>query len=304
MKIILFLLISLISIGGFAQTQQDLNKEAHDSYLKADKELNQVYQKLQTIYKEDTAFIKNLKASQRIWITFRDAELKMKYPDREPGYYGSIHPLCQASYLEYLTRERSRTLQLWVDGMTEEDECGGSVRAAEPGSQGEDREPGHAENREFGRIIRIEDGAYPMFVVTVEFPERHYQVDFDLNAETIGLDAAKLNALRGKYAVIYYLSELENNMFDIHYKGKSLLGEYAPEKDQSWKVLTGKLGRCTTATAGDLPDLVTVTDKEGMEVAFDYFITPEMVAVNGKEVTVYYDSSGVQKITYLRAVKE
>jgi uncharacterized protein YecT (DUF1311 family) len=131
MRILLFLLISLISSGGFAQTQSDLNKEASDSYAKSDKELNQVYQKLLTIYKEDTAFIKNLKASQRIWITFRDAELKMKFPDREPGYYGSIHPLCQANYLEYLTRERIRTLQVWVDGTTEMDECAGSIRAAE-----------------------------------------------------------------------------------------------------------------------------------------------------------------------------
>jgi uncharacterized protein YecT (DUF1311 family) len=131
MRILLFLLISLISSGGFAQTQSDLNKEAGDSYSKSDQELNQVYKKLLTIYKEDTAFIKNLKASQRIWITFRDAELKMKFPDREPGYYGSIHPLCVANYLEHLTRERIRTLQVWVDGTTEMDACAGSIRAAE-----------------------------------------------------------------------------------------------------------------------------------------------------------------------------
>ena len=76
----------------------------------------------------DTVFIKNLKASQRIWITFRDAELKVKYPDREPGYYGSIHPVCVASYLEKLTRERINTLRVWIQELEEGDACNGSVK--------------------------------------------------------------------------------------------------------------------------------------------------------------------------------
>jgi uncharacterized protein YecT (DUF1311 family) len=67
-----------------------MNQQSFDSYDKADKELNNVYKKILEKYKSDTLFIKNLKISQRIWITFRDAELNMKFPDDGP-YWGWIN---------------------------------------------------------------------------------------------------------------------------------------------------------------------------------------------------------------------
>ena len=73
-----------------------MNESAHKDFLKADKELNHVYQQILKDYKDDAVFIKSLKASQRIWIQSRDAELKMMYPNREPGYYGSNTPLSLA----------------------------------------------------------------------------------------------------------------------------------------------------------------------------------------------------------------
>ncbi len=62
-----------------------MNDEASNSYKQADKELNDIYKTILSEYKSDTIFIKNLKASQRIWISFRDAELKVKYPENESG---------------------------------------------------------------------------------------------------------------------------------------------------------------------------------------------------------------------------
>ncbi|HLP10718.1 MAG TPA: lysozyme inhibitor LprI family protein [Flavobacteriales bacterium] len=123
------LLIAALCFSGtcFSQSQAELNQQAHAAFKKADAELNSIYQKILTNYKEDKEFIKNLKATQRIWITFRDAELKMKYPDRkEPMHYGSIHPMCVSLYLEKLTLERIATLKLWAEGAEEGDGCGGS----------------------------------------------------------------------------------------------------------------------------------------------------------------------------------
>jgi len=125
---LLSLFFGLICLTGFAQTQTEMNKDAADSYKKADLELNEVYKKIMIEYKSDTLFIKNLKTSQRIWITFRDAELKMEYPDRVHGYYGSIHPVCVAMYLEQLTNERIKTLKIWLDGISEGDACNGSEK--------------------------------------------------------------------------------------------------------------------------------------------------------------------------------
>jgi len=87
-----------------------------------------IYKKILFEYKSDTAFIKNLKASQRIWITFRNAELKMKFPDRERGWYGSMHPMCVSGYLENLTRARIKTLTEWLQGSEEGEGCGGSIK--------------------------------------------------------------------------------------------------------------------------------------------------------------------------------
>ena len=73
-------------------------------------------------------YIKNLKVAQRIWIQFRDAEMKAKYPEREAGYYGSIHPMCWSIYLKELTEDRINKLQVWLTGTSEGDSCNGSVK--------------------------------------------------------------------------------------------------------------------------------------------------------------------------------
>ncbi|MBA9075957.1 lysozyme inhibitor LprI family protein [Rufibacter quisquiliarum] len=128
----LFLIFFLFLTGYcFGQTQAEMNRQAYADYQKADKELNEVYQKILTDYKSDTAFISNLKASQRIWVSFRDAELKMKYPEREPGHYGSIHAICRAAFLEELTSERIKKLRVWLTGVKETDACTGSVKEKE-----------------------------------------------------------------------------------------------------------------------------------------------------------------------------
>lgn len=128
MRNILTILLLLISLNAFSQTQGEMNNDASESYRKADIELNEIYKAILFEYKTDSAFIKNLKASQRIWITFRDAELKVKYPETEPGYYGSVYPMCVSIYLEKLTRERIKTLKEWIDGIEEGDACSGSVK--------------------------------------------------------------------------------------------------------------------------------------------------------------------------------
>lgn len=115
----------------FSQTQFELNEAEHKKYLKADKELNDVYQKILKDYKQDTAFIKNLKVSQRLWVQLRDAEMKVKYPDRPEGYYGSVQPMCWSIYLTQLTQERINTLREWLEGTEEGDVCSGSVMLKE-----------------------------------------------------------------------------------------------------------------------------------------------------------------------------
>jgi len=110
-----------------AQTQAEMNKRASEEYQKADTELNRIYQQIITEYADDPTFLEALRTSQRNWIVFRDSELKMKYPAREPGWYGSIHPMCVSFYMAELTMQRTANLKAWLTTMDEGDACEGSV---------------------------------------------------------------------------------------------------------------------------------------------------------------------------------
>ena len=126
-KIIVLLIFNLITVCSYSQSQLEMNQEENNKFKVADKELNTMYQKILKEYKLDTAFLKNLKISQNIWIKFRDAEMKTRYPDRENGYYGSVQPMCWSIYLTQLTNERTKSLKLWITGLPEGNVCSGSV---------------------------------------------------------------------------------------------------------------------------------------------------------------------------------
>lgn len=130
MKNLLCAIFLLLAFGSYGQTQLEMNTEAANEYKKADAALNSVYKQVMKKYASDTAFTKNLKAAQRLWIQFRDAELKMKYP-LASSEYGSIFPLCRSNYLTELTNARTATLQIWLDGIEEGDACAGSVGVKE-----------------------------------------------------------------------------------------------------------------------------------------------------------------------------
>ena len=119
-----------------AQTQGEMNAETAGEFQAADKQLNSIYQEILSDYADDEAFIASLKEAQRCWIAFRDAQLKMKYPDREPGHYGSIQPVCEANYLAELTRERTAALEVWLAGVEEGDVCAGTVKTKDSGGNG------------------------------------------------------------------------------------------------------------------------------------------------------------------------
>lgn len=126
-RIIILILFCLNTGLCLGQTQGDINQEAKNNYQKSEEEINSVYQNILKQYSSDIVFIKNLKTAQRLWIQFRDAEMKMKFPDRSEGYYGSVQPMCWYSYMTALTKDRTKTLNIWLTGIEEGDICSGSV---------------------------------------------------------------------------------------------------------------------------------------------------------------------------------
>jgi len=112
--------------NSYGQSQSAMNITANNSYKNADAELNTVYNKILKEYSGKTIFIKNIKTAQRLWVKLRDADLAARYPEK--GKYGSAEAMCRASYVESLTRERIKVLQVWLDGIPEGDVCNGSVK--------------------------------------------------------------------------------------------------------------------------------------------------------------------------------
>jgi len=127
-KFFLTIAFSVSLTFSFGQSNADMIREAAKIYEKSDKELNQTYQKILKEYNEDIVFIRNLKNAQRIWVQLRDAELKSKYPNTDPNYYGGMHSMCEYYYLTELTNERIKKLKVWLIGIEEGDICIGSVK--------------------------------------------------------------------------------------------------------------------------------------------------------------------------------
>jgi uncharacterized protein YecT (DUF1311 family) len=114
-------------VFALSQSQPELNTAAYKDFLKADKELNSVYNKILKEYKADTVFTKNLKQAQKLWLKLRAAEMEVKYPDATHRPYGSVLPMCWSMYLTELTKERTTHLRIWIEGIEEGDVCSGSV---------------------------------------------------------------------------------------------------------------------------------------------------------------------------------
>ena len=125
-EILLLPVFILYTLTGFSQSQGEMNQNAANNFNKADKELNKVYQQVLTKYKSDTAFIRNFKKAQRLWIQLRDAEVNTMYPEQSSSY-GSVYPMCVNNYMAELTVARTRHLRLWLEGTIEGDVCSGAM---------------------------------------------------------------------------------------------------------------------------------------------------------------------------------
>lgn len=110
------------------QSQAQLVDDSDKRLKSTEAEMRSVYNRILASYRNDIEFVKNLKESQDAWSKFSMAELKAKYPDREPGYYGSSHQMCVNDYLIELTIERIKRLKTWLTGTVEGDVCSGSIK--------------------------------------------------------------------------------------------------------------------------------------------------------------------------------
>lgn len=129
LKIVLLFFISLKSTFVLAQSQNQMNQDQSLEYKKVDAKLGVLYQKIIKEYNGNAEFITALRNSERAWIVFRDAEVKLHYPASNTRLeYGSVYPLCVYSLLIDITKKRIDELNIWLTGMPEGDACNGSIK--------------------------------------------------------------------------------------------------------------------------------------------------------------------------------
>ena len=123
MNRIILILLLISSLSCFSQTQSEMNKTALSEYQQSNNILNKIYQDILSQYKQNKIFIRNLKASQRHWIKYRDAELKLTYPEQASEIYGSSFSMCRTILLTKLTEERSESLNKFLTKKIDGDIC-------------------------------------------------------------------------------------------------------------------------------------------------------------------------------------
>lgn len=92
-----------------AQSQHEMNQQAFEDFEKADAELNKIYAKVLT--KLDDIGKQKLRAAQRAWVAFRDAQAEL---DADEMRDGSAAPLLHSGSRAGTTRKRIADLKEYL----------------------------------------------------------------------------------------------------------------------------------------------------------------------------------------------
>lgn len=102
-----------------AMDQSTMNMCADKDYQAADKKLNEIYGKLMTAL-DDAKYKAKLKAAEKAWIQYRDAECTFEVAENEGG---SIYPLVYAGCATRLTDVHAKELQTYLSCWKNADKC-------------------------------------------------------------------------------------------------------------------------------------------------------------------------------------
>jgi len=156
------------------------------------------------------------------------------------------------------------------------------------------------ETRIEGAVTLVEDGAYPQFTVTVQ-PQGGEALALYLNAESgADLEGQQPGSFSGQSVIAYYTTSDDPLLIALQSStGAPIVAPDGVAPADNLQAITGVLSGATEPTTSDLPDVITVTDAQGRAMDFEYYITDEIVAVNGQQVTARYRPSVRNEITLL-----
>lgn len=157
---------------------------------------------------------------------------------------------------------------------------------------------------EFGLLKDVEDSGYPLATLHIEFPERKFSEYFTINLEEVkNVNMGVLQKWKGKYVAFTYNSDLTNALIDLQINGKSAINTEPMEFSDNVQIVVGVLRGAGKVTESDLPSTISITTTDNQKLLFDYYITPEMVKINGRKVMAYYEEVVSNTITKIKVSK-
>lgn len=103
--------LGFLTLEVHAQTQIEMNEQAYNVFMKADKELNAVYKQVMSVLSE--AEKATLKSAQKKWIKMKEASCEKESREYEGG---SMAPMIFHNCLEEKTKKRTKELRAMLKG--------------------------------------------------------------------------------------------------------------------------------------------------------------------------------------------
>jgi hypothetical protein len=127
----MLVMIFFLSLSGgtaFCQSQAQLTRMYGEASKMTLEKMDSIYQNILKLYAEDTVFIRNFENSQTAWLDYLETALKAQFPDRPPGYYGSMSSMCASIYSRKIIESRIYEIEKWLEGRKDGD-CASSVKS-------------------------------------------------------------------------------------------------------------------------------------------------------------------------------
>ncbi len=178
------------------------------------------------------------------------------------------------------------------------------VACTPPAARQDVRPLAEGETRLEGVVTKVEDGGYPQFTVTVRPDSGGEDMALYLNAESgADLGGQEPSSFADQNVIAYYTTSDNPLLQDMQRpEGQSILPAGGMPAAADSQYITGMLTGAETATAGDLPDVVTIIDAQNVAHTFELFITDGVVAANGQQVRVQYRPAVRHEITLLHSL--
>ena len=97
--------------------QMEINQCAANDFAVVDKKLNDTWEALLNKFKSDKTATARLRAAQKAWVVFRDAEIEATFAcnDHSERCWGSTEPMMRNIAMKDLTAIRTQRLQKYND---------------------------------------------------------------------------------------------------------------------------------------------------------------------------------------------